>query len=74
LLVRGGLIAAIGTRAQVEALPESRDAEKFDVGGPRRFAGVRGFAYPPQTTRSALASASSFILAKSSAFLSVPVF
>jgi imidazolonepropionase len=33
LLVRGGLIAAVGTRAQVEALPESRDAEKFDVGG-----------------------------------------
>jgi imidazolonepropionase len=34
LLVRDGLIAAVGTRAQVEALPESRDAEKFDVGGP----------------------------------------
>jgi imidazolonepropionase len=33
LLVRGGLIAAVGTRAQVEALPESRDAERFDVGG-----------------------------------------
>jgi imidazolonepropionase len=33
LLVRGGVIAAVGTRAQVEALPESRDAEKFDVGG-----------------------------------------
>ncbi|HEV3374747.1 MAG TPA: imidazolonepropionase [Candidatus Acidoferrum sp.] len=33
LLVRDGLIAAVGTRAQVEALPESRDAEKFDLGG-----------------------------------------
>ena len=33
LLVRDGLIAAVGTRAQVEALPESRDAEKIDVGG-----------------------------------------
>jgi imidazolonepropionase len=33
LLVRDGLIAAVGTRAQVEALPESRDAEKLDVGG-----------------------------------------
>jgi imidazolonepropionase len=33
LLARDGLIAAVGTRAQVEALPESRDAEKLDVGG-----------------------------------------
>jgi len=33
LLVRDGLIAAVGTRVQVEALPESRDAEKLDVGG-----------------------------------------
>jgi imidazolonepropionase len=33
LLVRDGLIAAAGPRAQVEALPESRDAEKVDVGG-----------------------------------------
>jgi imidazolonepropionase len=33
LLVRDGVIAAIGTRAQVEAVPESRDAEKFDLGG-----------------------------------------
>jgi imidazolonepropionase len=33
LLVRDGLISAIGTRAQVEALPEAREAEKFDVGG-----------------------------------------
>jgi imidazolonepropionase len=33
LLVRDGLITAVGTRAQVEAQPESRDAEKFDVGG-----------------------------------------
>ena len=33
LLVRDGRIAAVGTRAQVEALPESRGAEKLDVGG-----------------------------------------
>jgi imidazolonepropionase len=33
LLVRDGLITAVGTRAQVEALPESRAAEKFDAGG-----------------------------------------
>jgi imidazolonepropionase len=33
LLVRDGVIAAVGTRAQVEALPESHDAEKFDAGG-----------------------------------------
>jgi imidazolonepropionase len=33
LLVRDGLIAAVGPRAQVEALLESRDAEKVDVGG-----------------------------------------
>ncbi len=33
LLVRDGAIAAVGTRAQVEALPEAREAEKFDVGG-----------------------------------------
>ncbi len=32
LLVRDGVIAAAGTRAQVEALPEAREAEKFDVG------------------------------------------
>jgi imidazolonepropionase len=33
LLVRDGLIAAVGTRAQVEALPEARAAEKMDLGG-----------------------------------------
>lgn len=33
LLVRDGLITAVDTRAQVEAQPESRDAEKFDLGG-----------------------------------------
>jgi imidazolonepropionase len=33
LLVRDGLITAVGTRAQVEALPESQAAEKFDAGG-----------------------------------------
>jgi imidazolonepropionase len=33
LLVRGGLIVAVGTRAQVEALPEARAAEKLDLGG-----------------------------------------
>lgn len=33
LLVREGLIAAAGPRAQIEALPESRGAEKIDLGG-----------------------------------------
>jgi imidazolonepropionase len=33
LLVRGGVIAAVGTRAQIEALPEARGAEKLDLGG-----------------------------------------
>jgi imidazolonepropionase len=33
LLVREGVIAAVGTRAQVEALPESRTTEKLEVGG-----------------------------------------
>jgi imidazolonepropionase len=33
LLVRDGAIAAVGTRAQVEAQPESRNVERFDVGG-----------------------------------------
>jgi len=33
LLVREGVIAAVGTRAQVEALPEARAAEKLDLGG-----------------------------------------
>jgi imidazolonepropionase len=33
LLVRNGLIAAVGTRAEVEALPEARAAEKLDLGG-----------------------------------------
>ncbi len=33
LLVREGLIAAVGPRAEVEALPESRGAEQIDLGG-----------------------------------------
>jgi imidazolonepropionase len=33
LLVRHGKIAAVGPRAQVEALPEASAAEKLDVGG-----------------------------------------
>ena len=33
LLVRDGLIAGLGTRAEVEALPEARAAEKIDLGG-----------------------------------------
>lgn len=33
VLVRDGLIAAVGNRAKVEALPEARAAEKLDVGG-----------------------------------------
>ena len=33
VLVRDGVIAAVGTRAQVEALPEALAAEKLDLGG-----------------------------------------
>jgi imidazolonepropionase len=33
LLVRDGLIAAVGSRAEVEALPEARAVEKLDLGG-----------------------------------------
>ena len=33
LLVRDGLIAAVGSRARVEALAEARGVEKLDVGG-----------------------------------------
>ena len=33
LLVRDGLIAAVGTRGEVEKLPEARAAEKIDLGG-----------------------------------------
>ncbi len=33
LLVRDGLIAAVGTRAEVEKLPEARTAEKIELGG-----------------------------------------
>ncbi len=33
VLVRDGLIAAVGTRAEVEGLPEARAAEKLDLGG-----------------------------------------
>ena len=33
LLVRDGLVAAVGTRSQIEALPDATAAEKLDVGG-----------------------------------------
>ena len=33
LLVRDGVIAAVGTRAKIEALPEAAGAEKLDLGG-----------------------------------------
>jgi imidazolonepropionase len=33
ILVREGVIAAVGVRANVEALPEARTAERLDVGG-----------------------------------------
>jgi imidazolonepropionase len=33
LLVRDGLIAAVGTRARIEELPEAAAAEKLDLGG-----------------------------------------
>lgn len=33
VLVRDGLIAAVGPRAKIEALPESRTARKLDIGG-----------------------------------------
>jgi imidazolonepropionase len=33
LLVRDGVIAEVGTRAIIEALPEAKDADKLDVGG-----------------------------------------
>lgn len=33
LLIRDGVIAAVGARSKVEALPEARAAEKIDVGG-----------------------------------------
>jgi imidazolonepropionase len=33
ILIRDGQIAAIGTRAKVEAIPAARKAEKIDVGG-----------------------------------------
>ena len=33
LLIRDGVIAAVGARAEVASLPESRSAEKLDVGG-----------------------------------------
>jgi imidazolonepropionase len=33
VLVREGVIAAVGTRQEVEALPEARAAEKVDLGG-----------------------------------------
>jgi len=33
LLVRDGLIAAVGTRAEVERLPGARTAERIELGG-----------------------------------------
>jgi imidazolonepropionase len=33
LLLRDGVVAAVGTRVQVEAMPEARAAEKLDLGG-----------------------------------------
>jgi imidazolonepropionase len=33
LLIRDGVIAAVGTRLEIESLPDSRSAEKLDVGG-----------------------------------------
>jgi imidazolonepropionase len=33
LLIRDGVIAAVGTRSEIESLPGSRSAEKLDVGG-----------------------------------------
>jgi imidazolonepropionase len=33
LLMRDGILAAVGTRSEMESLPESRSAEKLDVGG-----------------------------------------
>jgi imidazolonepropionase len=33
LLARDGVIAEVGTRAVIEALPEAKDADKLDVGG-----------------------------------------
>lgn len=33
LLVRDGMIAAVGSQREIESLPESRSAEKLDVGG-----------------------------------------
>ena len=33
LLIRDGVIAAVGTRLEIESLAEARSAEKFDVGG-----------------------------------------
>jgi imidazolonepropionase len=33
LLVRDGVIAAVGTRSEIESLPESHSAEKLDVAG-----------------------------------------
>lgn len=33
LLIRDGVIATVGTRSQIESLPESRSAEKLDMAG-----------------------------------------
>jgi len=39
-MIRDGVIAAVGTRAEIESLPEARSAEKLDVG---RSCGAAGF-------------------------------
>ncbi len=41
LLVRDGLIAAVGSRAEVEALPEARAAEMLELGGRVALPGAR---------------------------------
>jgi imidazolonepropionase len=33
LLIRNGVIAAVGARSEIESLPESRSADKLDIGG-----------------------------------------
>ena len=51
MLVRDSLIAAVGTRAQVEALPESKAAEKLDLGGRVALPGfVDSHTHPAFTT------------------------
>jgi len=40
LLIRDGVIAAVGARSKVETLPEARAAEKVDVARTRGAAGI----------------------------------